>query len=244
MTFEGIFRDIRNMLWPQRCVFCSSLIFENEKYTCERCLDSLPFVRENICFGCASEKKYCTCSGNIHYYDKAVSPLYYEGAVKKAVKKLKYKKKKEYASAFASYMTDALEKYLSDEKFDFIACVPLHAKDRRKRGYNQSEMIAEVLSEKTGIPFERDVLTKLYRTKKQTSGDYNERTGNVFGAFSLGENADVSNCSVLLVDDVKTTGSTLSECGKMLFLGGAQRVCCVSTATSAYGKRKNKEVKK
>ncbi len=230
-------KAVKSLLWPQRCIFCGELIFDNLKCTCERCLDSLPYVTDKICFRCGRGKDECTCSSATLYYDKAIAPLYFENGVRKCIHDLKFRYHKEYAEPLSEYMTEMIDKYYYDEQFDFIACVPLHEKDFRKRRFNQSEELAKHISFKTGIPFKKNIITKIYRTQKQSGTREFERIGNVFGVYDVNKDEDVTGSKVLLIDDVETTGSTLSECGKMLFLAGAERVCCLSVAVTKITKK-------
>ncbi len=169
------------------------------------------------------------------YYDRFTAPLYYENEVRKSIHRLKFSSRKDYAESYAFLMAQKIRSDYADERFDFIAAVPMRTKERRRRGYNQSEEIAKVLAKITGTDYKKGLIKKLYSTKRQSDSRMINRTGNVFGVFDVEENVDGK--SVLLVDDVRTTGSTLSECGKMLYLKGAKRVCCVSLAAVKYNKK-------
>lgn len=136
-------------------------------------------------------------------------------------------------------MADTVKTTYADEKFDFTAAVPMYSKDQKRRGYNQSEEIAKALAGFIGVDFKKDLIKKIYPTDKQSSRNMIDRSGNVLGVFDVEENVDGK--SILLVDDVRTTGSTFSECGKMLYLMGAKRVCCISFATGKYKKQRKKE---
>ena len=236
-----ILKALKALFWPQRCMFCSELIFDSPRLTCKRCADSLPYVTGKVCTMCACEKSLCSCGGRVNYYDSVAAPFYYEGPAKKCITDFKFRTKKFYAKAVAEYLYDELTTVYKNERFDFIACVPLHKKDKRQRGFNQSEMIAKHLSYKTGIPLRADVLTKLYRTDRQASQHMINRSGNVFGAFGVKDGESLDSCSILLIDDIKTTGSTLSECGKMLYLAGAQRVCCLCFCVSKFRKKEKEK---
>ena len=236
-----ILKALKALFWPQRCMFCSELIFDSPRLTCKRCADSLPYVTGKVCTMCACEKSLCSCGGRVNYYDSVAAPFYYEGPAKKCITDFKFRTKKFYAKAVAEYLYDELTTVYKNERFDFIACVPLHKKDKRQRGFNQSEMIAKHLSYKTGIPLRADVLTKLYRTDRQASQHMINRSGNVFGAFGVKDGESLDSCSILLIDDIKTTGSTLSECGKMLYLAGAQKVCCLCFCVSKFRKKEKEK---
>lgn len=240
LNFSQLLESFKAVFWPAKCIFCGNVIFNNPYQTCDKCKDQLPFVEGVVCFNCGCEKRNCSCSSSIMYFDKVAAPFYYQDLVKKSIRKMKFSNREEYAKAFSHYMLKTLEEKYHDEKFDFIACVPLHKKDRRKRGYNQSERLALYLSEETKIPFKSNLIQKNYYTKTQSSQSMIKRSGNVLGAFELRADSDVNGCSVLLIDDIKTTGSTLSECGKMLLLAGAENVCCLSAAVTKIEKQRKR----
>lgn len=225
---KNLFSSVKAVVFPKKCIFCGSFIFESDKNTCERCCKSLPYVKGRICTRCGCEKKDCSCTGKILYYDKIAAPLYFEENVRKCIHRLKFSRREDYAESLAEYMYEALCDGLQGEKFDFITCVPLYKDDLSSRGFNQSEKLAQRISEITGIPLKSNLIEKIYKTEKQSRQSSVRRSGNVMGAFNVNE--DINGCSVLLIDDIKTSGSTLSECGKMLYLNGAENVCCLCAA--------------
>ncbi len=232
---------LKALIWPQRCIFCNELIFDNRKCTCEKCKENLPYIKGKICFKCGREKKECMCTSNIMYYDKAVCALYFTDNVRKCIHSMKFRFEKNISQPLSEYMLDALNEYYSDERFDLIVNVPMLTKERKRRGFNQSEELAFYISRKTNIPFKRDMIKKLYKTEKQFSVHSIERFGNVFAAYHIDPEVNLDGLNVLLIDDVQTTGATLSECGKMLLLAGAQSVCCLSFAAT---KKKEREGQK
>lgn len=229
---KSSFNAVKAMIFPKKCIFCGSLMFESRKNTCDRCTKALPYVTGRICVDCGCEKKDCSCTGIVHYYDRIAAPLYYENEVRDCIHKIKFGSRKKYAENLAEYMYDAMRERFDGEKFDFIAYVPLFNTDLKYRGYNQSEIMARRISEITGIPVKNGLIKKIYKTDKQSRQSVTRRTGNVMGAFDVSE--DISGCSVLLIDDIKTSGSTLSECGKMLYLNGAENVCCLCAAVVRF----------
>ncbi len=225
---KSLFSAVTALVFPKKCIFCGSLIFENKKNTCERCAKALPYIRGKICVNCGCEKKKCSCRGSVLYYDRIAAPFYYENEVKTCIHKIKFLSHEKYAENLAEYMYDAMAEQFKGERFDFIAYVPMHETDLKLRGYNQSEIIANRISDITGIPVKRDLIKKIYKTDKQFRQSATRRSGNVMGVFEVDE--DIGDCSVLLIDDIKTSGSTFSECGKMLYLNGAENVCCLCAA--------------
>ncbi|MBQ6555196.1 MAG: ComF family protein [Clostridia bacterium] len=232
---SDVLKTFRAFLWPEKCVFCGRPGYYSQKNVCERCADSLPYIRGKTCAACGCEKPFCSCRSSIMYYDRFTAPLYYENEVRKSIHRLKFSSRKEYAKTYAALMAERVRSEYYDESFDFITAVPMRGKERSRRGYNQSEEIAKALAELIGTECKKDLIKKIYSTERQSDSRMVNRTGNVFGVFDVAENIDGK--SVLLVDDVRTTGSTLSECGKMLYLMGAKRVCCISLAAVKYNKK-------
>ncbi len=229
---ESFLQAIKSVLWPQRCIFCGDVMFENTRNTCDSCTDKLPYVDGNICIKCGREKKECTCSGTVMYYDKAAAPFYFEEDVRSCLHKIKFDYHDEYIKPLSEYLYQTFLNRYSDEEFDLITYVPLYKEDLKTRGFNQSKLLAGCISDKTGIPLKENLIKKIYPTKKQSKSDMIERYGNVLGVFDIDRDVDLTGMRVLLVDDIETTGSTLSECGKMLFLAGAEKVCCLSAAVT------------
>jgi ComF family protein len=118
---------------------------------------------------------------------------------------------------------------LQGHQFDVIVSVPLHPTRQRERGFNQAQLLAELLSARISVPCKL-VLERIRYTTTQTALDRAERMENLHNAFRLRKNADVRGLNVLLIDDVLTTGSTLSECARVLKRAGAN---CVYAATAA-----------
>lgn len=116
-------------------------------------------------------------------------------------------------------------------RFDGIVYVPITARKKRERGYNQSLLLAEAMGRQLQLPVIHDGLIRLYDTEDQHASHPNQRKGNVFGVFEA-DPALVSGKHLLLVDDIITTGATLEECGKMLYLAGCEEICAVTAAST------------
>jgi ComF family protein len=144
----------------------------------------------------------------------------------------KYGRQVHLRHVLAGWLAHALEDpRLAGRRFDFIVPVPLHPARKRERGFNQAELLARALSRATSIRL-RSALQRTRYTTTQTQFDRAERMENLKGAFRLRRGSNVQDLRVLLVDDVLTTGSTLSECASVLKKGGA---LSVHAATAARG---------
>ena len=225
---------------PQRCLWCGRLV-SADKTACDSCAVNLPEISGEICEKCGREKKVCNCRGKENYFDGIVAPFYYSGAVKKGIHRFKFRNRKLSAGQFGAEMCKAIKKRYGDIKFDIVLPVPMTEKAVKARTYNQSELLAKEISNKLDIRYSNDILYKLYETKKQHLLNYYLRKGNLTGVFDVRNSDEIKNKTVLLVDDISTTGETLNECSKMLWLNGASAVYCVTLALTPSKKKSEKK---
>ncbi len=229
---KHILKHIKDIfLWlflTEHCKYCNSLI-EKGKVLCEECSKSLPEIRGERCSFCGAGKERCGCKKRRMGYDGITSPFYYEGGIKKGIGKLKFNGKEHIAYSLAEDMAKSVKSDFGEVKFDFICFVPFTAMQKIRRDYNQSELLAEHLSKMLKIPH-KSILVKLFETDTQHSKSIRNRRGNIFGVYDIKENADLKNKTVLLVDDIKTTGATLDECAWILKIRGARAVYCATAA--------------
>ena len=155
--------------------------------------------------------------------------MFYRDNVRDSIHRFKFYRCRFYAKPYAELIRKCLLMH-SDIKFDYITWVPLSRKRYRERGYDQAQCLAEALARSLKIPI-WGMLKKTRNTKAQsTLQDKSQRRANIAGAYTLAGGIDVKGLSILLIDDVVTTGSTLSECAKVLLINGAERVYCATVA--------------
>lgn len=229
---KRILKHIKNtVLWlflTEHCKYCNTLIGKGEEI-CSDCRKALPVIDGERCRFCGADKERCGCKKHRMGYDGITSPFYYEGGIKEGIQKLKFNGKEHIAYNLSSDMAKSVKSDFADLQFDFICFVPFTAVQKIRRKYNQSELLAEHLSKMLGIPLKR-ILIKLFETDTQHSKNIRNRKGNVFGVYDVKDGADVKDKTVLLVDDIKTTGATLDECAWILKIRGAKAVYCVTAA--------------
>lgn len=236
-AFHAFFDRLLCAVFPRRCVYCGAVI-RPERLLCENCVQNLPRIVPPVCLLCGHEKADCTCKQKKHPYQGICAPFYYEDAIEKAVHRFKFQDKDFLAQPYARNMAAAVRREYTDIKFDVVTFVPFTKKQARLRTFNPSEILARNLANELQIPCEA-LLEKLFETKTQHNLKSSERVGNVFGVFELATGASVNGKTVLLADDIKTTGATLSECAKMLKLGGAEAVYCCTFAVTKHKHQKS-----
>lgn len=227
------------VLFPERCIFCNEVI-EPLQLCCEHCRQSISTVRPPICPFCGAAKKECSCGKNRHAYDRVMAPFYYEEAVRRGLLRLKRWDDPQAIDFFASQMAAVVRRECPELAFDGVCYIPMTKRDRRRREYNQSELLARELAKKLELPLLYS-LVKIYETKPQKGLNRAQRSGNVLGAFDVKES--LAGKKFLLVDDVVTTGATAHECAKMLKLYGADIVMMAAVAITAPKKEEKPAVK-
>lgn len=222
-------KDLIDILYPTglRCIVCGREIHKDRYSLCESCAFSL---NENYCIRCGRHKiglgDYCDeCSKSSLAFDEARSSVVYESNAQKVIWRLKYGDAKYLAHAISEYMLDTL--LFTDWDADCITFVPSDKKRYKKRGYNQAELIAKALAERTTLPC-LALLDKTKSTPNQARLDKETRVVNLKGAFSV---VSKPPDHVVLVDDVMTTGATVNECAKTLKAAGASVVYVLTFAS-------------
>lgn len=148
----------------------------------------------------------------------------YEGSLQEAIHHWKYEGKTSLTPFFAEWMAEGLKRYWPPDFFDLLIPVPLHLQRLRERGFNQALLLVKELSRRTGTPYRKAILQKKKPTVPQVNLSGAEREQGLRGAFQLMGEEELVGRSLLLVDDVYTTGATVNECSKVLLRGGAKRV--------------------
>jgi|LSQX01.2.fsa_nt_gb ComF family protein len=231
-----------SLFFPKRCRFCNNVI-DFRLYECKKCAESIDKITGEICLLCGFVKKECFCLGHKHYYKAIAAPFYYEGAAGKAIRRLKHTKDEKAVELFAEEMARIFDENFSNLAYDFITSVPLSKKSYNSRGYNQAELLAKEFAKEVKLPY-KETLIKSYETEAQHTLSKTERTGNLIGIFEpfIG---DISKGKrIVLVDDVKTTGTTLNECAKTLLIAGAEEVICICAAITKNDKTGSTNSKK
>ncbi|PJA10039.1 MAG: hypothetical protein COX70_00045 [Flavobacteriales bacterium CG_4_10_14_0_2_um_filter_32_8] len=219
--------DFFNLIFPKLCCACNQALLKNEKIICTTCIVNLPKTNFHLDVENPVNKIFwgrvpIEMATSFYLFSK-------KGKVQHLLHQLKYKGVKEVGSVIGNLFGQELKQSTSFNGIDYIIPVPLHKKKLKKRGYNQSEWIAKGLSEAMDIPINLNTLHRKVDSTTQTKKSRYNRWENVGEIFDITGN-ELDNKSVLLVDDVLTTGATIEACAQVLIQHG----CKVYVATIAY----------
>lgn len=235
-TIEPL-RAVVSLFYPALCVVCSEPV-EHGEQICPGCFEKAPRIVAPFCAKCSEpftgaidqEFTCANCANRELEFDAAVSVYRSRGVVRLVIMQLKYQRHLSLRHPAARWLIDAMhDSRIRERKFDAIIPVPLHPARLRERGFNQATLLAAELGAAIGVPL-RDDLERIRYTTTQTALDRSERMENLRDAFRLRREASVRDSRVLLVDDILTTGSTLSECARVLRKGGTREVYAVTAA--------------
>lgn len=188
-----------------------------EGVACFACGREASVNEAGLCPSCAAGLRRCETPPALRFADGFTAGFLYTEETANAVHRFKY--------GDARYLAEFLISYLvipEDWGFDAVVPVPLHKRRLSRRGYNQSALLAEALSARVGVPVREDLLRRTRNTKTQTVLNARQRARNLHGAFEASPAA--KGMRLLLIDDVRTTGATLSECARALRAAGAVAV--------------------
>ena len=209
-----------DLLFPRKCAFCHRLLERDERGTCNACAKLLLHMD-------AQEK-----SGE--FFSACAAALPYEEPVRGSIRRYKFSGRREYAAVYAPILAACIRERL-DGKFDAVTWVPVSAKRLRRRGYDQAELLARQTAALLGAPVFR-MLKKRRNNPAQSTLPADRRRANVLGAYEAVDADAFSGKRVLLIDDVVTTGATLSECSRVLRTAGANDVVCAAFAAAGMTK--------
>lgn len=213
------------ILFPAKCILCKDLLGDEETDLCHTCREHAPlFSKEKI---------------NFSFIARWTAVWYYKDTVRKGLLQYKFSGRRSSAAGFARQIAmKLLETDMATP--NLLVWVPISRLRKFSRGYDQVELIARALSQELGIPA-IPALKKIRHTPPQSSlKSAAERRANVLGAYRVISPQSVKGKHLLLLDDVITTGATVSECARMLTMAGAETVDCAAVAAAPHDRKENK----
>lgn len=222
------------LLFPRRCPVCDKPVDKMGNYICRKCRHTIKYIESPYCLKCGKSlkddmaEKCEDCNNSAHVFDRGRALYEYE-TVKEAIYRFKYEGRIEYADFFGTQLAVKMSDEIRNWNVDAIVPVPLHKDREKKRGYNQAVLIARVLGKRLNIPVRENLIYRIKSTVPQKELLGKERQNNLKNAFKIGQN-DVKLKTIIVVDDVYTTGATMDEIARCLKSAGIHRVYCISLA--------------
>lgn len=226
-----------SLFYPPHCAECGGDTPGGE-HLCATCAETARRIEAPFCRQCSQPFEgditgsfTCSnCADRKFHFDCAVAPYRAHDVVREFIHRFKYERQYHLRHQLAAWAAAGLDDdRIRAQAFDAFVPVPLHPARRREREFNQAEVIARLLSRRTGVPM-RDAIQRTRFTTTQTRLDRHERMENLRGAFRVRHPAVVQDRHLILVDDVFTTGSTVEECARVLREAGAASVRALTVA--------------
>ena len=219
---------LADLIYPRICPVCNNIVKPFGADICPSCEKKLSRVTGNLCQKCGKpvedDEKLCrNCERVHHVYDRGCSVFLYDEYMSQSMYRFKYNNKREFAHYYGRMMSECLGDTIRQWGVDLIVPVPAHKKRLRQRGYNQAYLLAKELSERLCVPVRSDVVTRCDATLALKNLDAAQRQNNLKKAFKVNQNVVKSN-SVLIVDDIYTTGATVDAVAGCLKGAGAAKV--------------------
>ncbi|MGD8237339.1 MAG: ComF family protein [Armatimonadota bacterium] len=243
MNLRQLVSDALDLVFPPKCQVCGR--FSPELF-CDTCRASVAPIRSPFCHGCGrpfdpkgtAGDRCGDCRLGAFHFDIARAPATHTGALRKAVIAFKFYGRRRLAQPLGEVLAEFVRELppgpqaIDADAIDAVVPVPLHEARENWRGYNQAVLLAEHLAAAIERPLRPDVLVRRRPTEPQIDLTPRQRQTNVRGAFEVPLPEAVEGRSLLLIDDVFTTGSTLSECARVLKRAGAAHVACLTLTRS------------
>ena len=223
-----------NLLFPRRCVVCDNPVNPYGKLICHDCAKTLRYVRGPRCYKCGKPlsdetMEYCDdCKRHEHEYISGMALFEYK-TVADSIYRFKYRGRREYAKFYGGQLALVFGMKLRALKIQAIVPVPIHKSKMHTRGYNQAKLLADELSKHTKIPVIDNLVIRNKKTVPLKDLSPAERNNNLRGAFKIGRNG-VKLETIIIIDDIYTTGATVDEISRLLHGAGIANVYFLSLA--------------
>lgn len=228
-------KQIISLLFPVRCPVCDKATPFGEKI-CPKCLPKLKLLTPPWCMRCGKKvedgREYCgDCMRCRHDFIRGRA-LYEYSSASLSVYRFKYGGRQEYAEFFGEEIGRYLSDFIKGTKAEALIPIPLHPDRFRKRGYNQAQLLAEAIGHNTGLPVYSKMIERVRNTIPLKQLNPQERQNNLKKAFIMVRN-DVKLDTIILIDDIYTTGSTVDEVAQLLRENGVRSVYFITLACGA-----------
>ena len=232
------FSALMDILFPRACAGCGTEAGDEALYLCWDCLSRLSVIHSPLCRICGNpvegaveDNFVClSCVRKKPFFNIARSAVRYTGVIQRLIQDFKYQSATWLSHDFAELMIACAKAYLSETDIDAVTSVPLYHAKERERSYNQAFILAKGVTKYFHKPLVKNILCRIRPTQSQTHLTYFEREANVKNVFAVKKANLVKGSSILLIDDVMTTGATVNECSRVLKKAGAEKVSVLTLA--------------
>ena len=230
MNIKTLFANFCSLFYPELCVICGEPLIENEKHFCFACFLKLPktnyhLIPENRAIERFSGKVSLEKASSYFYYNKG-------GIAQKLIAEIKYKGNRNLGKEIGNYLAKDMISSGFFQGIDYMVPVPLHRSKKKKRGFNQAEIIADGIAQATNIPVETNNVVREKANISQTKKGVFDRWKNTRNLFMLKDTELFKNKHILLVDDVLTTGSTLEAVAQSILKSQGVKISILTLAIS------------
>ncbi len=220
-----LLRYFLDMVYPNKCMICQKKVNtkDGHQYICDECYHIMEEYKTS----------YELFDPKRRYDDtRGYAVFRYDGVIRHLIHRFKYGKERRLAKLFAELILPDFEHFIKEHYIEMVIPVPIHKERLEKRGFNQAELVARILSKKLKIPMETKVLTRIKNTKPQNELSFGERVSNVKDCFDVVNSSKIIYKDIILLDDIYTTGSTIEECSKVLREHNTRNVYFLSLSIS------------
>lgn len=225
---------LKRIFFPKECPACGAIVPIEEEY-CNCIGKEYHLVPKSFCEHCGAQIENCSCKADEFTLPHITAPFYYSSLARMRLLEFKFQSSKGESEFFGEKMAECFSVTFPEIEPDFVTFVPMTKDEREKRGFNQSALLAFEVAKRLFVPC-RGVLYKNKSSQAQHTLSKEQRMKNLAGAFSVPNEDDVKGKTVILCDDIKTTGTTLKRCCDALFESGAKDVFCLCAAVTDYRK--------
>lgn len=234
-------KQMLQLLFPKTCPICEDIL-EKHREICRVCEKNLRYISEPKCKKCGKPfetteegvetREYCVdCTNRNHLYQSGMAVFQYDD-ISASIYRFKYHNQRTYADFYGKAMAMRYGRTIQEFGIEILMPIPVSSKKKITRGYNQAELMAEVLGRELKLPVDSRTLIREKNTIPQKELNYEERRNNLKKAFKILGNV-IKYKKILLVDDIYTTGSTIDACAEVLRQAGAEEVFFISLSIGA-----------
>ena len=238
MELAALIPTLLDLVYPRECAGCGVTAGREASHFCWDCLAGFEYITDRFCSLCGDpvegmvehQFKCSACCDRPPHFDMARSAARYRGQLKQALHRFKYGNATHVSVDLVPLLMGCVRAHYARAPLDAVSYVPLYPRKERERTYNQAALLAGGLARALDLPLLGNALRRVRSPDTQTRLTANERRKNIRGAFTAENPKWLDGRSLLLVDDVMTTGATVDEAAKVLKKGGAHKVYVVTVA--------------